>query len=89
MSEKQKTLDHNKYEECKISKKSIDTEEDRWAVIIEYEGDKQVSKGFYKQELLQDLIAGEKEKVTKELQDKTMSTVKKVASKFMPVDTVR
>ena len=56
---KQKKFQHSKEEICKICNKTINTEIDFWAVMIDYEGNKKYEIGFYHRDCLNDLIKGQ------------------------------
>jgi hypothetical protein len=59
-----KEFEHSGIEICNLCKKEIDTELDRWNVILEYYP-REIGKGFYHQKCLNDLIKG-KSKVIEE-----------------------
>jgi len=67
---KKKTINHEVIEQCKITKKPINTETDRYCIIVECYGDNIQSVGFYKAEQLSSIISGNLEIVKKELSDK-------------------
>ena len=83
-----KIINHRDIEKCKISKKSIDTMKDKFSIIVECEGEKIVSIGFYKSELLLDLIKGGGELVQKELLKKQGEMVNNMLSKLPIGDKV-
>ena len=81
-----KKFEHQKVEKCKLSKKPIDTEKEKYAIILECEGNEIETVGFYKAELLNGLIKGNLEKINKELTNRyqnlaqgLMGSLKKVA----------
>ena len=77
-----KIINHRDIEQCKISKKNIDTMKDKFSIIVECEGEKIVSTGFYKSELLLDLIKGSGELVQKELLKKQGEMVNNMLSRL-------
>ena len=83
-----KIINHREIEKCKISKKPIDTMKDKYSIIVECEGEKIVSTGFYKSELLLDLIKGSGELVQKELLKKQGEMVNNILSKLPIGDKV-
>jgi len=64
---KTKTFSHNEIEKCKISKKDINTEEERYSIILDCDKENIYSIGFYKTELLKDLIKEKGKEVVKTL----------------------
>ncbi len=60
-----KKFKHNKIEICKISKRSINTDKERYAIILDCNGKLIESIGFYKQDLLRDLVSGSGQMVAK------------------------
>jgi len=62
---KTKQFNHNEIEKCKLSKKDIDIEKDNYSVIVDCIGDSINSVGFYKTEVLKDLIDGKAKEVKK------------------------
>lgn len=67
---KEKKIQHNKIEKCLLSKKSIDTETDRYAILMECEGDEIISAKFYKADLLNELVSGNAKKIKEELMER-------------------
>jgi len=65
-----KTINHSKIESCKLTKKPINTETDRYCIVVECYGDNIQQVGFYKAEQLSSVISGNLEVVKKELSDK-------------------
>lgn len=64
-----KKFKHKEIEICKISKKKINTKKDRYAIILDCNGDKIESIGFYKSEVLKDLIQGKGQLVANKVTD--------------------
>ena len=62
---KTKKFNHNDVEKCKLSKQDIYTEKDNYAIVLDCIGSSISSIGFYKAELLKDLIKGKGKKVAK------------------------
>jgi hypothetical protein len=62
-----KNFNHKKVEICKISKKPIDTTKEKYAIIVECEGKDIYSVGFYRGQLLLDLVKGNLTSVSQEL----------------------
>lgn len=62
-----KKFNHKEIEQCKISKKTIDTTKERYAIIVECEGNNIYSVGFYKGNLLLDLVKGNLSSISQEL----------------------
>jgi len=54
----EKKFKHNKIEKCRISLKDINTEKEQYAIIVDCDKDKIMKVGFYKLDLLRDLIKG-------------------------------
>ena len=79
MKTKTKKFKHNKIETCKLSKKPIDTSKDDYSIIVDCRGDEIKSTGFYKTELLRDLIKEKGEKVVQELQKRTQAVAGNIA----------
>ena len=67
---KKKIINHQSVENCKISKKPINTETDRYCIVVECYGDNIQSVAFYKAEHLLSIISGNLKSVKKELSDK-------------------
>jgi len=65
--EKEKKFTHNKIERCILSKKKIDTEFEKYSIVLDCDKDTIYSIGFYKGGVLQDLIKGNVELIKKEL----------------------
>jgi len=53
-----KQFTHSRIERCKISKEDIDTKNDRYAIILDCNSNEITSIGFYKLDVLRDLIKG-------------------------------
>lgn len=51
-----KKFKHKKIETCRISKKSINTDKEQYAIILDCNGEIIENIGFYKRDLLRDLI---------------------------------
>jgi len=64
---KTKIIKHNKIEQCRISKKPIDTSSEDYAILVECSGTTVRSVGFYKHELMKELVTGNLQKVRKEI----------------------
>ena len=79
---KTKKFKHKKIEPCKLSKKPIDTSKDDYSIIVDCRGDKIMSTGFYKTELLRDLIKEKGEKVIQELQQRTQNFAGNILQKM-------
>ena len=60
---KTKTITHKKIEICKLTKKPINTEKEKYAIICECEGDNIFKITFWKHQNLLDLIRGNLQKV--------------------------
>ena len=73
---KVKRFEHQKIEKCKLSKKPIDTEKDNYAIILDCKGDKIERIGFYKSELLNDLIKGNLGSINEELTNQYQNLAK-------------
>ena len=58
MEEEIKQFSHNRIEKCKLSKKDIDTKKDRYAIILDCDSNEITSIGFYRLDMLRDLIKG-------------------------------
>lgn len=65
-----KNFNHKEIEQCRISKKPIDTTKERYSILVECEGRKINSIGFYKGQLLLDLIKGNLNSISQELMNK-------------------
>lgn len=68
MSTQKKQFVHKQEQVCKLSKKPINTAKDRYAIIIDCYGKEITNMGFYKQDLLRDLITGNLKKVKEAVQ---------------------
>lgn len=66
----EKKLEHHQIEICKISKKEIDTTNERYCIILDCDGKDIYSFGFYKAELIKDIIKGNLDLVKAELSQK-------------------
>lgn len=75
---KTKTFNHNRIEMCRISKKEIDTEQDRYSVLLDCDGDNIYFIGFYKTEVLKDLIQGKGKMVEKSFINRQIEFMKKL-----------
>lgn len=78
-----KKIRHNKYETCKLSKKRINTEKEDYAIILDCRGNEIKSFGFYKLDLLRDLIKGNFERVKNAVKENVMGDVMKTAKKML------
>lgn len=63
MPNQKKQFTHKRDQVCKLSKKPINTAKDKYAIILDCDGKEITSYGFYKQDLLKDLITGNLKKV--------------------------
>lgn len=63
---KSKEFTHNDIEECKLTKKKIDTSKEKYAIILDCDGDKIFSIGFYRMEEFKEFMKGNVENVTQE-----------------------
>ncbi len=75
---KTKTFNHKEIEICRISKKEINTEKDRYSVILDCEGDEIYSTGFYKTDELKDLIKGQGKIIAQGFARRLNDTLKKM-----------
>ena len=57
-NKQKKYFEHNLIEQCNISKKSIDTLQERYSIILDCDGEQITSIKFYKLGRLKDLIEG-------------------------------
>ena len=71
-----KKFEHQKIEQCKLSKKPIDTEKDDYTILLDCRGNSIESIGFYKHELLQGLLKGNLQKINEELTNKYQNLAK-------------
>lgn len=53
-----KKFEHQIAEECKLSHEIINTKEDKYCVILDCDGRDIIAIGFYKRDVLNDLIKG-------------------------------
>jgi len=75
MAIKTKNFEHNKVEKCNLSHEFINTEVERYAIILDCDGDKIGSIGFYKSHLLKELITGNMKEVHKVVAKNTESKI--------------
>lgn len=78
-----KNFQHNEIEKCKLSKKRIDTLKDNYSIVLDCNGERINSIGFYKTELLKDLIKEKGEKVMKALMERTEALAGGMASNVL------
>jgi len=76
-----KQFKHEKIEICKLCKKEIDTEEDLYAVLIDYGGKKQHGIGFYHRDCLRDLFEAKGKVIHDRFQEKLKGFVGNMLSK--------
>lgn len=81
MTQKKK-FEHNEIEQCKLSKKNIDTLKDDYSIILDCRGEEIKSVGFYKTDLLKDLVKEKGEKVLNALQQRTMGVAEGMLQRF-------
>jgi len=62
-----KVIKHKRNEVCRISKEKIDTTRDRYCILLDCEGKEVMGQGFYKLEVLRDLIKGNGEIIANNL----------------------
>ena len=60
-----KKFTHNQIEKCLITKKDIDTKKDRYCILVDCEGDNITNIGFYKTDILKDLLFEKGERLKK------------------------
>jgi len=77
---KTKKFNHNKIEKCKLSKKKIDTSKENYSIILDCVGSSINSIGFYKTEVLRDLIQGKGKEVAKSFIEQQKEVVNKMLS---------
>lgn len=65
-----KSINHKEIEYCSLSKKPINTTKEKYVIVLECEGKDVYSVGFYKGELLTELIKGNLETIKKELMER-------------------
>jgi len=65
-----KRFEHQKKETCKISGKPINTEKDKYCILLECDGEEINSIGFYNHLLLNNILVGNLTSVKKELLQK-------------------
>lgn len=53
-----KKFEHNRKEPCNICNKEIDTKVESYSVLLDYNGEKGLSKGFYHRDCLKNIIKG-------------------------------
>ena len=75
---KTKTFEHQAIEKCNISGKPINTEVDRYCILLECTGNEINSKGFYKDTLMKETIKGNMDSVRKELLEKHQNVASKM-----------
>lgn len=73
-----KTFKHNKIETCKITGKPIDTQKEKYAILLDCEGDVIGSIGFYKADILEDLINKKGELIQKQIMSNALQGAKSV-----------
>lgn len=78
-----KKIIHNKLETCKLSKQTIDTTKEDYAIILDCRGNNIQSIGFYKGEILKDLIKGNLNKVQKEIMQKAQGLTEGILSRLL------
>ena len=69
-----KKFKHKKIEICKISKKPIDTQKSRYCIILDCNGDDIEDIGFYKTDILRDLLLKNGERVAKAVTGNIINT---------------
>lgn len=77
-----KEFTHNKIEICKLSQKEINTLRENYVIMLDCQGDKILKIGFYKGDLLKNLIKEKGEKVMKALMEKTQSFTNNMLQKI-------
>ena len=65
-----KSINHKEIEYCRLSKKPINTTKEKYVILLECEGKDIYSVGFYKGELLTELIKGNLDLIQKELMER-------------------
>jgi hypothetical protein len=65
-----KNFNHKEVEICKISKKPINTTKEKYAIVVECEGREIYSVGFYRGQLLLDLVRGNLTSISQELTER-------------------
>ena len=78
-----KEIIHNQFETCKLSKKTIDTTKDDYAVLIDCRGNRIYSFGFYKNQILKDTIKGNLDKVKKDIMQMAQGSMGAILSKLL------
>lgn len=82
MKKQTKKFQHEKIVECKLCNKSINTDEDLWVALIDYERKKQIATGFYHRDCLDDLMKGKGEIIRKKFEERLGKFVKEIFSKI-------
>ncbi len=83
----EKKFKHREVEVCEISQKAIDTDKDKWTVVIEYNKQKKTNIGFYKSELLEGLIKGNQKKLIKHTLKETFAKANQMMKGLMGTNT--
>ncbi len=76
---KTKKIEHSKYETCKLTKKKINTEKDQYAIILDCNGDEIQDFGFYKLDVLRNLLVGNLKEVKEEVKEEVMGNIMNTA----------
>jgi len=80
-----KKFNHSEIEKCRLSGKSIDTTKEKYSIILDCDRNNIYSIGFYKGELLLDLIKGKMNLLRKELVSKHRRLANAMLYKLKPM----
>jgi len=69
-NKQKKEFEHEIIEVCKLSSKKINTYDERYAIILDCDGEQITSIGFYKLGRLKDLMEGKGEIIKEDLVEK-------------------
>lgn len=83
-NKQKKEFEHEIMEVCRLSQKKINTYDERYAIILDCDGDQITSIGFYKSGRLKDLIQGKAELVKKDLVERYKDVASSMLSKILP-----
>jgi len=82
---KTKKFKHNKIEIGKLSKKEIDTDSEKYSVFLDCDGEEILSIGFYKTEMLRDLIKGKGKLVEQSFMERQKDMAGKVMTNLSKI----
>lgn len=81
-----KKFKHEKVETCRLCKKEIYTDKQKWCVLIDYDCDERIGIGFYHILCLQDLIKGKVKVIEERWKEQLKGFVGNIFSRLRPVE---